>query len=110
MAKEVYYRLRDDLDGTELAEGEGQTLKFTFGGTAYEIDLTPENAREFNNFVGRYAAAARKVPARKPRSTAPKANKEHQAKVRSWAAQNGHEVNPKGRIPQPILDAYDAAH
>lgn len=35
--------------------------------------------------------------------------KEFLAAVRAWAAENGHAVNPLGRIPEHIMQAYRAA-
>lgn len=39
----------------------------------------------------------------------PKSSSGDAAKVREWAAANGHEVGARGRIPQPVVDAYQAA-
>lgn len=39
----------------------------------------------------------------------PKSRNSDAAKVREWAAANGHEVGARGRIPQPVVDAYQAA-
>lgn len=30
--------------------------------------------------------------------------------VREWASQNGHSVNPTGRIPNAVIEAYKEAH
>lgn len=40
MARRIVHQLVDDLDGTVLAPGEGETVLFLIDGTAYEIDLT----------------------------------------------------------------------
>jgi hypothetical protein len=32
------------------------------------------------------------------------------ADVREWAARAGYVIGARGRIPRPVLDAYDAAH
>ncbi|WIB13318.1 histone-like nucleoid-structuring protein Lsr2 [Curtobacterium sp. MCPF17_052] len=32
------------------------------------------------------------------------------AKIRSWAAENGHDVSSRGRISRAVRDAYTAAH
>ena len=32
------------------------------------------------------------------------------ARITEWAAQNGYTVSERGRIPAPVLEAYDAAH
>jgi Lsr2 len=33
-----------------------------------------------------------------------------QAAVREWAAEHGHQLRARGRIPQAVWDAYEAAH
>lgn len=30
--------------------------------------------------------------------------------VRAWARDNGYEVSPRGKLPQRVIDAYEAAH
>ncbi len=35
---------------------------------------------------------------------------EYQARVRQWAAKNGHPLSPTSRIPTVVLDAYNAAN
>ena len=44
MARKIVHQLVDDLDGTVLEVGSGETILFSLDGTAYEIDLTDENA------------------------------------------------------------------
>ncbi|MGE5293082.1 MAG: histone-like nucleoid-structuring protein Lsr2, partial [Micromonosporaceae bacterium] len=43
MAQKITVALEDDLDGS-LAD---ETLRFAFGGTEYEIDLSKKNAGKF---------------------------------------------------------------
>jgi hypothetical protein len=44
MAQRVEVRLTDDLDGTEIPSGKGETITFSLDGKSYEIDLTAKNA------------------------------------------------------------------
>ena len=44
MARRIVHQLVDDIDGTLLEVGEGETVLFSVDGVAYEIDLTAENA------------------------------------------------------------------
>jgi len=120
MAQQIIVRTTDDLlgDGTEADE----TVKFAIDGIAYEIDLTAKNAAEMRAFLDKYRAAARKEGrVAKPRSSTPQspnkwstgptssaANKEHNAAIREWARQHGVEINDRGRIAQPVVDAYAA--
>ena len=38
MARKIVHQLVDDLDGTVLEVGSGETILFSLDGTAYEID------------------------------------------------------------------------
>jgi hypothetical protein len=109
MAKETKVIIRDDLDGTEGAS----SYKFAWGNDQYEIDLSDQNAKELESALSKYIDAAAKVTSRLPRaaeSSTSKSNKEYLSKVRSWASQNGHEVNARGRVAQSVIDAYEKAN
>lgn len=111
MARKIVHQLIDDIDGTVLDHGEGSTVHFSIDGTAYEIDLTDAHAEELRGALAPYVNAGRRLgrgssAARKPRSSSSR----DLADVRSWAAANGHSVSDRGRVPQVVLDAYDAAH
>ncbi|OII36057.1 lysylphosphatidylglycerol synthetase [Curtobacterium sp. MMLR14_010] len=114
MAQKVTTHLVDDLTGDTIDDGKGQTVTFGFDGSAYEIDLTDDNAEALREAFSDYIAAARKVSGRSGRTSggsAPKrGNAEELGKIREWAAANGHEVSSRGRISQTVRDAYDAAH
>lgn len=97
----------DDLDGSKIAEGEGETVAFSFGGTAYEIDLSASNAEEFRSAMSKYIAAARQ---REPRS-APSGGRRRGSSsdlsaVRVWLKENGYPVSDRGRIPANLMDVY----
>ena len=122
MARRIVHQLVDDLDGTVLEPGAGETVRFSLDGTAYEIDLTDENAAAFRDELAPYVAAARSVSARAGASgrgstgsgggarRQKRAGQREYAPVREWAAQNGYTLSDRGRIPAPVLEAYDAAH
>ena len=57
MAHRYYVELVDDLDGSEAA----QTVRFQFGGIAYEIDLSDAHAAELRATLTPFVAAARRV-------------------------------------------------
>lgn len=114
MAQKVTTHLVDDLTGDVIDAGSGRTIQFAFDGNSYEIDLTDDNADKFRDALSDYIAAARKVSSRS-RNSAPTAsrgrsNADELAKIREWAAANGHEVAARGRISQQVRDAYAAAH
>lgn len=110
MAKKVetLVTLTDDLDGSKA----DRTVEFTYGGTAYEIDLNKKNASALDKALAPYIAASRKAPTRTPRRGRPAAASSRRsdlAAVRDWARSNGHSVSDRGRIPTAVLEAYDAA-
>ncbi|MGV9193606.1 histone-like nucleoid-structuring protein Lsr2 [Microbacterium sp. MC2] len=117
MARRIVHQLVDDLDGTVLEVGEGETVLFSLDGTAYEIDLTDSNAAALREALAPYVAAARAVSAR---SAAPstggrrrqqkRAGQRDYAPIRAWAVENGYTVSERGRVPAAVLEAYDAAH
>lgn len=93
--------------------GEGETVHFSLNNTAYEIDLTTENADAFREALEPYIAGARRSSAsatrggssRKRSTTSPET-----AAIREWANANGHKVSERGRIPATVVEAYRAAH
>lgn len=114
MARRIVHQLVDDLDGSLLEVGEGETVLFSLDGIAYEIDLTEENARALREVLSPYVAAARSVSTprggssrKSSRAASPQRDL---AAVRAWARSNGHQVSERGRVPASILEAYDAAH
>jgi len=113
MAQKITTTLVDDLTGEPIAEGSGKTVQFGFDGQSYEIDLTDENADKLRDAFSDYGAAARKVggrPARSRTGASARTAPEELAKIREWAAANGHDVAARGRISQTVRDAYAAAH
>ncbi|KQO64302.1 histone-like nucleoid-structuring protein Lsr2 [Curtobacterium sp. Leaf261] len=113
MAQKVTTHLVDDITG-ETIENGGKTVQFGFDGTTYEIDLSDDNADALREALSDYIAAARKTSGTRGRAagsrTAKRSNPDELTKIREWAAQNGHDVAPRGRISQAVRDAYDAAN
>lgn len=116
MAQKVLIQLVDDLDGTELRDGDGETVKFGLDGRQYEIDLSQANAKRLRDALAEFIDAGRTASASGRRASAssgrPAADGKRRdlAEVRAWARENGHEVSDRGRVPQTVLDAYDQAH
>jgi len=111
MAEKVV--LVDDLDGTVGAK----TVHFGLDGHHYEIHLKPEHHEQLRDALGRFVAKGKKVTTtgtrRAPRGSvkaAVSADKAKLAAIREWAGHHGHKVAPRGRIPQIVIDAYNAAH
>ncbi|MDE8670702.1 Lsr2 family protein [Pseudarthrobacter sp. H3Y2-7] len=109
MAKKTIVLLEDDIDGSEADE----TVSFALDGSEYEIDLNEGHANELREALARFTNAGRKVaggrgrPASRTKSSlgGPDAKS-----VRLWAAENGIQVNTRGRIQADVVEKYEAAH
>ena len=108
MAQKISVILIDDVDGKPADE----TVVFGIDGTQYEIDLSVANANALRADLAKWVENARKVPARGRgrRSAVAPAGRGDSALVRKWAAANGYEVSPRGRISAEVRAAYDAAN
>ncbi|WP_085510383.1 histone-like nucleoid-structuring protein Lsr2 [Plantibacter flavus] len=69
MAQRKITTLVDDLDGTDIPRGLGETVRFGIDGRNYEIDLTDENASAFRRSLSTYVGAARRVKLASSRSS-----------------------------------------
>jgi hypothetical protein len=113
MAQKVIREFIDDIDGSEAE----RTFTFAVDGTNYEIDLSSQNIKEFNEAIAGFVESARKVKASGTRrrahntSTSDSGRSREQIQaVREWARQQGHSINDRGRIPTSIQQAFDQAH
>jgi hypothetical protein len=109
MAQKVQVLLVDDLDGGEASE----TVSFSLDGTAYEIDLSADNAGKLRKDFAQYIDHARRGGSggggrRRRARTGP--GRERSAEIRAWARQRGHKVSERGRIPANIISEYEASH
>lgn len=91
--------LTDDLGG----EGAATTVEFAFKGVKYTIDLNAENLNDFELELKQYIENGRVKGGTSTRRPVEESNA-----IRAWAEVNGYTVAPKGRIPQAVLDAYEA--
>jgi len=94
--------VESNLSG-EPAEEE---VTFTYNGVAYRLDLTTVEAKQFQEVLTPYITAAEIVKRRGGPRPARTANV---AEVRSWAAGNGIQLSPTGRIPNEVWEKYEAA-
>lgn len=97
MAQRIEVILVDDLDGSPAKE----TIQFSIDGNHYEIDLSEDNAKEFRAAFRKYVRKGRSVKATPPKNEA--------AEIRKWAAENGFEVNERGRLRRDVVEAYREA-
>ncbi|MGG7509653.1 histone-like nucleoid-structuring protein Lsr2 [Plantibacter sp. YIM 135249] len=110
MAQKVITTLVDDLDGTAIEDGKGETVKFAIDGSEYEIDLTSDNATVLRESLKPFIGAGRPIKRGRRTSTVSTRNSaENLSAIREWAARNGHEVSSRGRIPQRVQDAFKEA-
>jgi hypothetical protein len=133
MAKTLIVQLTCDRCKAERGENVdgAQTVTFGYDGYDYSLDLCQEHSDDFHNTVqgliswssdrtrsgagrrARRGAAADDgggangaTPA--ARSTA---DRDRLKSIREWARSNGYpDLGDRGRIPQAIVSAYEAAH
>ncbi|WP_395244793.1 Lsr2 family protein [Agromyces sp. MMS24-K17] len=100
----------DDLDGTTLEDGAGETVRFALDGTSYEIDLSREHAGELRDLLAPYVKAGRTTGGAR-RAVAPAGSrnaKDELRAAREWLRAQGHQVSDRGRIPGHLLEEYRA--
>ena len=106
MAQKVTVALEDDLDGGSAEE----TVRFSFDGEDYEIDLSRANASAFREqlapFLEHASRAGRSQPRRSARTAA---SRQRSGDIRAWAKDQGIAVSDRGRIPTSVLEQYQAA-
>jgi hypothetical protein len=109
MAQKIVQELIDDIDGSEADE----TITFSWKGYSYEIDLSGKNLAKLDKALTPYVEKARRlgrVGKTTPKSTTLTRVPSNAATVRAWAIANGYEVPERGRIPNDVRDAYEAAN
>ncbi|HWI30408.1 MAG TPA: Lsr2 family protein [Microbacterium sp.] len=115
MARKIVHQLVDDIDGTILEVGSGETIYFALDGIAYEIDLTEHNAAAMRDALAPFVAAGRSVSSGRGGSTTSSSKRRRSGQqdysaIRAWAKDNGYQVSERGRVPASIVEAYEAAH
>lgn len=98
--------LVDDLDGTDAT----QTVAFTYEGKSYEIDLSESNAKALDDALARFILHAHEINRAGKRKTPGTVALPVDSKtIRQWAKTQGIGVNPHGRIPAEVVEAFTAA-
>jgi hypothetical protein len=114
MARRIVHQLVDDIDGSVLEVGEGETVHFSLNGASYEIDLNASHVDELRQAFEPYISAGRRsgtsTSSRSSNTRKRPARNPEVAAIRAWANENGHKLSERGRIPAAIVDAYNAAH
>ena len=132
MAKTLIVQLTCDRCKAEKGENVdgAETVTFGFDGYDYSLDLCKEHAEDFHNsmqgLISWSSDRTRSGGGRRRRSGSSddaggtggsstparsSADRERLKSIREWARQNGHpDLGDRGRVPQAIVAAYDAAH
>ena len=103
--------LVSDLSGEPIEQGKGRSVDFSYEGVLYRVDLTNDELADFENALRPYLQAGREIEGQRRRTTA-SSTKERgfdPAAVRAWAAGQGIEVSPRGRIKAEVVEKYRAA-
>jgi nucleoid-associated protein Lsr2 len=110
VSQRVQVQLIDDLDGTDIASGKGETLTFALDGFTYEIDLTNKNAGTLRKALSPYVDAGRRIRTSRGAKVRRTQVGPDATTLREWARANGYEVSDRGRVPNEVREAFDAAH
>lgn len=110
MAKQIRVTLVSDLTEEVLAEGDGETVNFAIDGINYEMDLSKTEAQTMRELFSEYSDRARRVSKFAAPSARKSASAEETKKIRAWAAENGIEVSPRGRISADVKEKYRLAN
>ena len=124
MAQKTIVTLVDDLTGEEAEDIS--TVEFSLDGVTYEIDLDDKNSAKLRDALADYVAAARRTGGRRsgggagrrrsagagtgtPRATSPGGyDRETSKQIRAWAKTQGYEVSDRGRVPNNVVEAWEA--
>jgi hypothetical protein len=115
MARQVITTLIDDLDGKPA----DRTVEFSLDGISYTIDLSEANAGKLRKALDPFIEAGTRLgrggsgrPPGRPSSGSGRTagSRDENRLIREWAAENGHQISERGRIPQSVSNAYRAAH
>lgn len=123
MAQKTVVTLVDDLTGEESEDIS--TVEFALDGVTYEIDLDDRNSAALRDALANYVSAARRTGGRRstgngrrrstgagtgtPRATSPGGyDRETSKQIREWAKGQGYEVSDRGRVPNNVVEAWEA--
>lgn len=109
MAKKTFVQLVDDFTGEPIADGEGRTVRFSFDGADYEIDLSNDSIDDMTRAFEEYVRASRRVSGRggsRKGSGSRGSGSGETAAIREWAESQGIKVASRGRIPADVVERY----
>lgn len=110
MATKTYEIVLSDLSKQEGAS----RVVFGIDRDWYEIDLTPKELAELTRALEKWRKAGRRTDVidNKYRRNVlvPETTAKERELIREWAKKNGHELADRGRIPMPVVEAYQKAN
>jgi hypothetical protein len=106
MARTTVVTITDDIDGSDGAE----TVSFSFAGQSYEIDLAAKNLDKFKKGLQPFMDSGRRVGRQPAGRSVRRTSRNNSSAIRAWAAEQGLQVNERGRIPAAVVAKYEAAH
>ena len=110
MAQRTVVTVLCDLPHEKEADGT-VSVSFSIDGHAYEIDLCGPHSKEMREKVGLFAEHGRRVTGSgRRRRTRSSRSRERNSDIREWARKRGQKVSDRGRIPDNVIAAYEAAH
>jgi len=107
--------LIDDYSGDELPDTTAP-LRLSLGRKTYNLYLSDKSLEALYGALEPFTKDAETATASAAPTTNSKADKERTSAIRAWAQANkvkqpnGKPLGDRGRIPQEIIDAYDAAN
>jgi hypothetical protein len=122
MTRQQITIVSDDMTGEEGAEA----VTFALDGIAYQIDLIAANHSKLTAALAPFISCARRIgkygaspfPTTVATVRGAKGVTVHKegrndpayvGRVKAWAAENGHHVASRGRVPKTVIEAYTAA-
>jgi hypothetical protein len=108
----VQVEVLDDIDGSPAEE----TVRFGLDGASYEIDLSAKHAEKLRASLAKFILSSRRlgrtrvaVAAGRPRGGGPaRVDRSQNRATRDWARSKGIDVSDRGRIPDHIIEQYQA--
>jgi hypothetical protein len=107
MAQQRHVDLLDDLDGG-MAQS---TVVFGLDGKVYEIDLSAKNEAKLRKAMEPFVTNGRRVRGGVKRAGAVRTTVTATTDtIRQWAAANGYQVAPRGRVARSVVEAFEVAN
>lgn len=108
-------QVTDSLDGKPLPE-DTEPLTISVGRKSWKLYLSDASRQKVMKQIDDWTKDEEEETAeafKTTRKTGPAKSHSDPAQlaaIREWAAANGHEVSPRGRIAKDVQEAYQAAH